>query len=410
MNKQNKTSNNKIPNNSTAPNYSRTLLACYLGFITQAISANFAPLLFLTFHREFSIPLGKVALISTVFYFTQLLVDLFCAKYVDRIGYRRCVVASEVFSAVGLAGLAVLPGVMPNAFSGILVCVIFYAAGSGLIEVLGSPIVEACPFDNKDAVMSLLHSFYCWGSVGVILLSTLFFAVFGVGHWRVLALLWAILPLYNVKNFLTCPIEYLTEDGAGMTIGQLFRVPMFWGMIVLMVCAGASELAMAQWASAYTESALGLSKTMGDLLGPCLFAVTMGISRVLYGKAGAKFNLRNFMMGSGLLCLVCYLLTALSGSALLGLLGCICCGFSVGIMWPGTISLASVQLPTGGTAMFALLAMAGDLGGSVGPALVGGVMTAAGDNFRAGMLSGCVFPVVLVLSLVLIRRAGRGKG
>ncbi|MDD2957434.1 MAG: MFS transporter [Lachnospiraceae bacterium] len=389
-------------------NYKKTMFACYLGFITQAISANFAPLLFLMFHKIYSIPLGKIALISTTFFFTQLLVDVFCAKFVDRIGYRKSIVMSEVCSALGLAGLAFLPEICGDPFIGIIISVIIYAIGSGLIEVLCSPIVEACPFENKDSVMSLLHSFYCWGSVGVIVLSTLFFAVFSIDNWKWLACIWALVPLYNVYNFMTCPIENLVEDGNAMGIRGLLKVPMFWVAIVLMICAGASELSMAQWASAYTESAIGLSKTLGDLAGPCMFAVMMGISRVIYGKYGKKLNLINFMIGSGALCLMCYLMAALSENPLIGLIGCIVCGFSVGIMWPGTISISSRQLPSGGTAMFALLAMAGDLGGAFGPSLVGNITQSANDNLQVGMLAGSVFPLILIVSIVVMK-LGRQK-
>lgn len=384
--------------------YRKTLIACYLGFITQAITANFVPLLFLTFHRTYQISLGKIAFISTVFFFTQLLVDLFCAKYVDKIGYRRSVVASEVLSGAGLIGLAVLPELLPSPYVGILISVMIYAIGSGLIEVLGSPIVEACPFDNKESVMSLLHSFYCWGSVGVILLSTLFFAIFGIENWKILACIWAVLPLYNIFNFLSCPIESLTEEGEGMSISQLFQIPIFWIAIILMVCAGASEISMAQWASAYAESALNIPKSLGDIVGPCLFAVMMGISRSFYGKYGEKLDLIKFMIGSGVLCLVCYLLAALGPFPILNLAGCIVCGFSVGIMWPGTISITSGKIPLGGTAMFALLAMAGDLGGSIGPGVIGVVTQNANDNLKAGMLAACVFPVVLILSVLFIRK------
>ena len=383
--------------------YRKTLIASYLGFITQAISANFAPLLFLTFHKSLGIPLGQVALISTTFYFTQLIVDVICGKLADKIGYRAAAVASEVTSAAGLIGLAVLPFVLPDPFIGIIISVIIYAIGSGLIEVLVSPIVEACPFEHKEAVMSLLHSFYCWGSVGVILLSTAFFAVFGVENWRWLSCIWALIPLYNIFNFATCPIESLTEDGKGMTFGALFKTPMFLLGIILMVCAGASEMSMAQWASAFVESALGLSKTVGDLAGPCLFAVTMGISRVIYGKHGDKIELTGYMLGSGTLCLACYILAAISHNPIVSLIGCIMCGFSVGIMWPGTISILSKRLPLGGTAMFALLAMAGDLGGAFGPAVVGYVTQLNNDDLKTGMLAACVFPIVLVVSVLLIK-------
>lgn len=255
--------------------------------------------------------------------------------------------------------------------------------------------------------MSLLHSFYCWGSVGVILLSTLFFAAFGVGSWRVLACIWALVPIYNIFNFATCPIEPLTEEGEGMKISGLLRVPLFWLAILLMVCAGASELSMAQWASAYAESALGLSKAVGDLMGPCLFAVTMGVSRAIYGKWGDRLDLTKFMLGSGVLCFACYLAASLSSQPIIGLIGCVFCGFSVGIMWPGTISICSGHIPAGGTAMFALLAMAGDLGGAFGPSLVGNITQQANNNLQAGMLAGCAFPLVLILALLAMKVAGR---
>lgn len=388
-------------------NYKKTLQACYLGFITQAICANFAPLLFLKFHQDFQISLGQIALIPSVFFLTQLVVDLICAKYVDKIGYRKAIVTSQIAAGLGLIGLAVLPRIFFNPFIGIIISVFIYAIGSGLIEVLCSPIVEACPFDHKEKVMSLLHSFYCWGSVGVILLSTLFFAVFGMQHWWIVSCIWALVPLYNVYNFATCPIESLVEEGKSMSIPQLFKTKLFWIAIVLMICAGASELSMAQWASAFVEDGLGLSKTIGDLAGPCLFAITMGICRVFYGKFGDKVDLNHFMLGSGMLCIVCYLLAGMSHNPVVGLVGCVCCGFTVAIMWPGTISISSQKMPLGGTAMFALLAMAGDLGGAIGPGIVGFVSQQAGDNLQAGLLSGIIFPVVLVVSLLLMGRMAK---
>ena len=319
--------------------YQKTLAACYLGFVTQAIAANFVPLLFLTFQNTYGISLEKIALIPVVLYLTQLLVDLVAARFADKIGYRICVVTSQIISATGLVLLVVLPEILPVPFLGILIAVAFYAVGSGLVEVLVSPIVEACPFENKDGRMSLLHSFYCWGAVGVILVSTLFFTVFGTENWRILTLIWALIPLVNVFLFLTCPIERLVEDGKSLPLRRLLLLPLLWMMILLMICSGASEAAMAQWASAFTESALGVSKTVGDLAGPCLFAVFMGISRVLYGKMSEKLNLTRTMLLSGLLCVACYLLATLSPLPILGLAGCALCGFSVGIMWPGTISL-----------------------------------------------------------------------
>ena len=384
--------------------YQKTLAACYLGFITQAIAANFAPLLFLTFQNTYGISLEKIALIPVVFYLTQLLIDLGATKFADKIGYRICVVTSQVVSAAGLVLLAILPETLPLPFLGILLAVVFYAIGSGLVEVLVSPIVEACPFENKDGRMSLLHSFYCWGAVGVILGSTLFFAVFGIENWRILTLIWALVPLVNTFQFLTCPIERLTKEGENLPLGKLFRLPLLWMMILLMICSGASEATMAQWASAFTESALGVSKTVGDLAGPCLFAAFMGSSRMLYGKMSTKLNLTRAMLLSGLLCVACYLLASLSPLPILGLAGCALCGFSVGIMWPGTISLSFQKCPQGGTAMFAVLALAGDFGSTVSPAMVGSLSELAGGNLKTGLLAATIFPILLVFRLFVLNR------
>ena len=390
-------------------NYGRTKLACYLGFVTQAISANFVPLLFLTFYREFGISYAQLALIPLTFFMTQLIVDFLSARFVDRIGYRKCILIAQITSGAGLLMLSVIPDLFPDPFAGILLCVVIYAIGSGLIEVLCSPIIEACPFENKAGMMSLLHSFYCWGAVGTIALSTVFFVIFGTGHWRILACLWAIIPLFNVWNFATCPIEPIVAEGESMTVLQLLKTRVFWLFIVLMVCAGASELSMAQWASAFAESALGISKTAGDLLGACGFAVFMGFSRVLYGRYGEKMELRGFMMASGILCLCSYLLAAFAAWPVMGLIGCMLCGFSVGIMWPGSISISSSGLPKGGTALFALLALAGDLGGAVGPAIVGNVSQAMGESIQSGLLAGICFPLVLVISVLVLKRKGGRK-
>ena len=386
----------------TPQNYRKTLIACYLGFITQAISANFTPLLFLTFKNTYGISLEMIAFIPMVFYLTQLLVDLVAVKFADVIGYRTCVVASQLVSAVGLILMAFLPELLPNSFVGIIISVVLYAIGSGLIEVLLSPIVEACPFENKAGVMSLLHSFYCWGAVGVILGSTIFFAIFGTACWQIITLIWAVVPLLNIFNFISCPIERLVEDEDRMRIGQLLRLPMFLLMIMLMICAGASEATMTQWASAFTESALGVSKIIGDLAGPCLFAAFMGLARVFYGKFSEKLDLTKIMLGCGSLCVICYLSAALSPISIIGLIGCALCGLSVGIMWPGTISISSQKCPRGGTAMFAFLALAGDLGAAVGPTMVGGIADAVGGNLKTGLLFATLFPIVMILGLLLL--------
>lgn len=388
-------------------NYRRTKTACYLGFVTQAISANFTPLLFLTFSRTYGISYAEIALIPLAFFLTQLAVDFLSAQFVDRIGYRTSIIIAQAASGGGLLMLSFVPELCPRPFPGILACVMIYAVGSGLIEVLCSPIIEACPFENKSGMMSLLHSFYSWGAVGTVLGSTLFFALFGTEHWRILACLWSVIPLLNIVNFAVCPIEPIVNGGDGMTIGQLMKTKVFWLFIVLMICSGASEMSMAQWASAFAESSLGVSKTVGDLLGPCGFAVFMGCSRVWYGKYGEKVNLSGFMIASGILCLVSYLLAALSVRPVMGLVGCMLCGFSVGIMWPGSLSLSSAGLPKGGTALFALLALGGDLGAAVGPVLVGNVSHVLGENIQAGILAGVCFPVLLAASVLLLRKNRR---
>lgn len=387
-------------------NYNHTLYASYLGYVTQAIVNNFAPLLFLTFQSEFDIPLGQITMLVTINFGLQLLVDLFSAKFVDRIGYRVCVVSAHFCAAAGLVGMAVLPRIMPP-YQGLLAAIVLYAIGGGLIEVLISPIVEACPTQRKAAAMSLLHSFYCWGHVFVVLMSTAFFALFGTANWRVMACIWALLPLFNAFYFARVPIAQLNEEGDGMSIKALFSMKLFWVFMLLMVCAGASEQAMSQWASAFAESGLKVNKTVGDLAGPCMFAVFMGLSRLFYAKYSHKVSLKGFMAGSGCLCIVSYLLAAFAPHPLVALLGCGLCGLSVGIMWPGTFSLATQRCPTGGTAMFALFALAGDLGCSSGPTLVGLVADAAG-GLKSGLTAALTFPVLLLLGLYLLRRMSRG--
>lgn len=386
--------------------YQKTIYACFVGYIVQAIVNNFVPLLFLTFEKSYHIPLSQITMLITINFGIQLLVDLLSAGFVDRIGYRVSVVLAHVFAAVGLVGLVLLPEIMPNAFAGLLVAVFIYALGGGLIEVLISPIVESCPTDNKEKAMSLLHSFYCWGHVGVVLLSTVFFGIFGIANWKILACIWALIPVINAFVFAKAPIAPLIEEGeSGMTMLDLCKSKVFWVMMLMMLCAGASEQAVSQWASTFAEKGLGVTKTIGDLAGPMTFAILMGSSRAFYGKFGHKIDLDRFMLGSSVLCIFSYLLIVASPIPFLSLVGCGICGLSVGIMWPGTFSKASVALKNGGTAMFALLALAGDLGCSGGPTLVGFVSSAAADNLKAGILVAIVFPVVMAVEIILQRRS-----
>lgn len=384
-------------------NYSKTKLACYLGFVTQAIVANFTPLLFMAFHREYKISLASLALIPAVFYIVQLVTDLLCAKF-RNIDYRKSIIISEVTSALGLAGLAFVPQLFSNPMIGILLCVCVYAVGSGLIEVLCSPIIEACPFPNKEGMMSLLHSFYCWGAVGVILGSTLFFMLFGLDNWRILACIWALIPLYNIINFATCPIEPIVQDSEGMSMSKLLGNKMFWPFMLLMIAAGASESTMAQWTSAFAEASLGVDKAIGDLAGPCGFAFCMGLGRLWYGKKGQNLDLVGYMTGAGILCFAAYLTASLAPHPLISLAGCMISGLAVGIMWPGSISITSARIPNGGTALFALLALGGDAGGTFGPSLVG-LCTGAGENeIQSGILAASAFPILLIVCLLCIRR------
>lgn len=386
-------------------NYQLTMYACFIGYIVQAIVNNFLPLLFVTFQKTYSIPLTQITLLITLNFGIQLVIDMLSAGFVDKIGYRDSAIIAHVCSAAGLVLLTVLPEAFPDPFAGILIAVFIYAIGGGLIEVLISPILEACPTDNKEKAMSLLHSFYCWGHVGVVLISTLFFTLFGIENWKILAVCWAVVPAVNIILFAKAPIYSLHEEGeTGLTLKQLFTRKIFWVMMLMMLCAGASEQAVSQWASTFAEQGLGVSKTIGDLAGPMSFAALMGLSRLLYGKFGDKLDLDKFMRMSCLLCIAAYLCISLVPLPAVGLVGCAVCGFSVGIMWPGTFSKASAAVKGGGTALFAMLALAGDVGCSGGPTLAGFISGCFNGELRAGILAAIVFPVLLLIGIQLAKK------
>lgn len=386
-------------------NYKMTMYACFIGYIVQAVVNSFVPLLFVTFQTEYHIPLTQITLLITVNFVIQLVVDLLSAGFVDKIGYRASAIIAHACAGTGIFLLTLLPELFSYPFYGILLAVMVYAIGGGLIEVLISPVLEACPTDNKESAMSLLHSFYCWGCTGVVLLSTLFFALFGTSHWKILALIWVLLSTANLILFTKVPIYSLHEEGeSGMSISELFRVKVFWLLMAMMLCAGASEQAVSQWASTFAEKGLHIQKTVGDLVGPMMFSVLMGLSRLIYGKYGEKLNLDRFMKGSCVLCVASYLCISLVPVPIVGLIGCAICGFSVGIMWPGTFSKASAAIKRGGTVLFAMLALAGDLGCSGGPTLVGFVSSAFSGNLRLGILTAIVFPVLLFAGLCTFSR------
>lgn len=377
--------------------YTKTITACFVGYIVQAIVNNFVPLLFLTFHAQYGIPMTRITMLITLNFGLQLAIDMLSVTFIDRIGYRASMVIAHTFSVLGLVSLTILPDLCANPFAGLLTAVLLYAVGGGLLEVLVSPVVEACPTDNKEAAMSLLHSFYCWGQVAVVLLSTIFFKLFGINNWKILAIFWAVIPFINGLVFLKVPMAALhTEEEQGLNIRGLLRQRVFWVLLLMMLCAGASEQAVSQWASTFAESGLGVSKTIGDLAGPMAFAVLMGSSRAFYGKFGSRIDLNRFMAVSSLLCILSYLCIVFIPNPVFGLIGCGLCGLSVGIMWPGSFSIASASIPNGGTAMFAFLALAGDLGCSGGPTLVGFVSGHFQDNLKTGILAAVIFPLLLL--------------
>lgn len=384
--------------------YNKTIRACFMSYIVQAIINNFVPLLFLTFEKEYDIPLSRIALLVTFNFGIQLLVDLLSAGVIDKVGYRISMITALALCALGLVSLVVLPGFFSNPWTGLLGAVMIYGAGGGLLEVLVSPVVEACPTENKEKAMSMLHSFYCWGHVGVVLISTVFFVLLGVDNWRILALFWALIPLYNMITFFRVPIAPLIKEDEGISFRTLIGKKVFWVFMILMVCAGAGEQAVSQWASAFAEEGLKVKKAVGDLAGPMFFAVMMGTSRALYGKYGEKIDLGKMMTYSGILCSASYILISLSPHPALGLIGCGICGLSVGIMWPGTFSMASASIRGGGTAMFAFLALAGDLGCSSGPTLVGQVSGILGNNLKMGILAAVLFPILFVISVRYLLR------
>ncbi len=381
--------------------YKHTKYAAYIGYITQAIVNNLMPLLFVSFQRDFGISFDKISLLIVMNFGVQIVTDIVAAKFADRVGYRKLTVFAHVFAVCGLVMLSFLPFVV-NPFLGLCVCSGIMAVGGGLTDVVISPIVEALPGDEKVSAMGLLHSFYCWGQVGVVLFSTAFFTLAGVENWRILPILWAVVPLFNAFFFSKVPLRTLNEDGESVGLRKLFSVKIMWVLILLMLCAGASELAMSQWASYFAEEGLGVSKTFGDLLGPCAFAVLMGTARTIYGFWGEKINLKKSIGISGGLCVMSYLIVVFAENPIVSLLGCAVCGLSVGIMWPGTFSLASMNYPQGGTAMFAILALAGDVGCSCGPSVVGFVSGITGQ-IKSGILGAIVFPIGLILGLIFLK-------
>lgn len=382
--------------------YRSTRMACYRGYIVQGVVNNLSPLFFVIFQREFGVSYAMLSSLILFNFVTQICVDVLCVRFVDRIGYRAATVFAHVCCALGLVLLGVLPQVLPSAFLGLAIATVVMAVGGGVIEVAVSPIIDSLPSEAKEAKMSLLHSFYCWGQVAVVLLTTLAVRLMGQDLWWILPIVWAALPFYNIFSFTRVPLRPTVSEEEKTPLGELCRSKLFVLSMALMLCAGASELAMSQWSSLFAEQALGVEKLWGDLLGPCLFAVFMGIGRTIYGVFGVRLNLYRSLLATAVLCVLCYMGAALLAAPVLSLLCCGLCGFSISLMWPGVLSSTAGKHPKGGAAMFGLLAVCGDLGCSAGPALAGMVSEFAG--LRAGMLSAAVFPLAMVLCLGAFRR------
>ncbi len=380
--------------------YKHTVRASSIGYVVQSMINMFAPLLFVTFQTTYEISMAQISLLIALNFGSQIALDIAATALADKIGYRKCVVAAHIFAAIGIGGLAFFPEVLPTPFAGLAVAVMIYGAGGGLTEVLLTPIVEACPIERKDKAVSMLHAFYCWGCCLVIILSVVFFRTAGIQNWKLLAMLWMILPIANAIYFLFVPMYELVSEEERMPIKKLFSSGMFWLLFMFMFCAGSSEMAIAQWASHFVEEGLGVSKTIGDLLGPCLFAALKGAERTWYGKFGNEKRLWHFMLGCSIVCALCYVVVGVAGSALLALAAIGIAGFTNGVMWPGTFSTASKVMPTGGTAMFGLLALAGDLGCGAGPAITGAISSHFGDNLKVGFLFSTAFAGIMVVGLI----------
>ena len=396
--------------------YKGTTVACYIGYFVQAIINNLSPILFIIYREPLGISINAIGSLILINFLSQTLVDIISVKVVDRIGYRKIILASHICAAFGLFLLGILPRTGLPAFLALAIATVISALGSGMIEVTISPIVDAIPSDRKEADMSLLHSFYCWGQMAVVALSTLFIRVLGEKFWYILPMLWALVPLCNLFNFATLPFPKTLKEDEKTPVRKLLTSKNFIVAMALMLCAGASELAMSQWSSYFAEAGLGVSKFMGDLLGPCLFAVFMGLGRLLFGLYGHRINLKKAMLACSALCILCYTVTAVSPIPLLSLFGCALTGFSISLFWPGTFSLVSSLYPKGGAAMFSLLAILGDLGCSSGPSMVSYISTAAqtantslsdGASLKIGLGFGNIFPIIMIIGLCLLKNKKR---
>ena len=404
-------------------NYTHTLYASYLCYINQAMVNIFPTLIFIAFQKQFGISIERIAFLISFNFIIQIIVDFLSAKFVDKIGYRIPIVFANIIIAFGFILLGILPFYI-NPFTAILICYFLNAIGGGLTEVLVSPIVEALPEKQKVKAMNILHSFYCWGWMFIVILSTIYFKIFGIENWRYLSIFWAIFPIICSILFLKVPINTLKSEGNennSISIRKLLSVRIVLAFVLLMICSGASEHAVAQWVSFFSEVGLNVNKTVGDLFGACMFAFCMGIVRLIYGMKSENIDINKALTVSSIFCMFGYLIIAFSPIAFLSLIGCAIVGLSVGIMWPSVFSLASKTYPKGGTAMFAVLALAGDVGCSIGPGIVGIIsnnktiinkfsyIISNNDiiqiGLKAGIFFAIIFPILIFIILFMLRRS-----
>lgn len=375
-------------------NYTPTKISAYVGYFVQAIVNNFLPILFVAFQDIYGIGYEKLGRLIVFNFITQMVTDILSPKIISLLGYRKTAVMCQLIAALGLTLAAVLPNVLPNAYIGIVLAVIVYAFASGLMEVIISPMIEMLPTSNKSGNMSLLHSFYCWGQAITTVGTTLLLSAFGYRGWTYIPLIWAIVPFINAFSFIRVPIVEPQPERKSDSFRVLFSDRRFRVFMLIMLCAGASEIAMAEWASVFAQNALGVSQIAGDLAGPCAFSLFMGLGRLLYAAFSEKISYRSTVIVLGLCCAVCYYIAAFASIPIFALAACALCGFTVSILWPGTISAGAVAFPRGDAVMFSVFAMCGDIGCCIGPWLLG--VVAEHFTLNIGFAVSSFFPLLMV--------------
>ncbi|MCI8600772.1 MAG: MFS transporter [Oscillospiraceae bacterium] len=395
----------------TTPNYRATVRACYLGNLLQSCGAIFA-ILFVPLRTLYGLTYTQYGLLVSVNFIVQVCSDILFSKPVERLGFRPFAVLSPILTSTGLVLFALAPVLFPgNVFFGFCVGMFVFAAAAGLQELLLSPILDGVPMpeEKKKKAMSLLHSFFAWGQIGAVLITTLLVWVLKAEQWQLITVLWALPPLVNVFLFAKAPLDAKVSAGNAMSLKQLFTSKIFLVVLLAIIFGGAAEVTMSQWASAFIEKGLNLPKLLGDMLGVCGFSLMLGLGRTLYGLKGDSISIHKVMIFGSLGAFCLYLLAALSGSPFVGMAACGLTGFCVSMLWPGSIVVASRELPLAGASMFALMSAGGDLGSSAASFLTGQVadrveamgltsfmgsaVTPEQAALRAGLFFAALFPI-----------------